>query len=93
MDGWTRNGSPLRNVDLWKLLSKVLDEYQQEGIEVALLYVPAHVGVHGNERADRLAKAAVRRARRNASLTAEQIEERNLDNMADDIVSRVLATM
>ena len=38
MDGWTRNDSPLRNVDLWKLLSKVLDEYQQEGIEVAWHY-------------------------------------------------------
>ena len=60
---------------------------------MTLLYVPVHVGVHGNARADRLSKAAVRRARRNASLTAEQIEERNLDNMADDIVSRVLATM
>ena len=86
MDGWTRNGSPLRNVDLWKLLSKVLDEYQQEGIEVALLYVPAHVGVHGNDRADRLTKAAVRRARRNTSLTTEQIDERNSDKMMEDIV-------
>ena len=93
MDGWTRSGSPLRNVDLWKLLSKVLDKYQQEGIEVALLYVPAHVGVYGNERADRLAKAAARRARRNASLTREQLDERIIEEMADAIVSSVLANM
>ena len=93
MDGWTRSGSPLRNVDLWKLLSKVLDKYQQEGIEVALLYVPAHVGVYGNERADRLAKAAARRARRNASLTREQLDERIIEDMADAIVSSVLANM
>ena len=93
MDGWTRSGSPLRNVDLWKLLSKVLDKYQQEGIEVALLYVPAHVGVYGNERADRLAKAAARRARRNASLTREQLDERNLEDMADAIVASVFVNM
>ena len=70
---------------------KVLNQYQQKGIEVALLYVPAHVGVHGNE--DRLTKDSVRRKWRNTSLTAKQIEERKLDNMSDDIVSHVITTM
>jgi ribonuclease HI len=67
VDGWTRNGSPLRNLDLWKLLSRVLDEHQESKIKVVLLHVPAHVGVYDNEKTDRLAKAVVRRARRNAS--------------------------
>ena len=93
VDGWTRNGQPLRNLDLWKLLSRVLDEYQESGIEVALLHVPTHVGVYGNEKADRLAKAAVRRARRNALLTPAERAERNLEGMADAIVASVLANI
>ena len=60
MDGWTRNGRPLRNLDLWNLLILILDEYQEDGIEVVILHVPSHVGSIDNERADLLAKATAR---------------------------------
>ena len=48
--------------------------------------MPAHVGVYGNERADRLAKAAARRAHLAASRTDEQREEQALEALAESIV-------
>ena len=92
MNVWTHSGNPLRNMDLWKLPILVLDEYQEDGIEVVILHVPAHVGVIGNERADRLAKAAARRAQRNALMSPQERMDRDLENMADAIVASVLAT-
>ena len=65
--------------------------YRHRGIQVKFKHVPAHVGIHGNERADRLAKAAVRRAHRNANLTPSQLQERMIGNMAENIVAGVLA--
>ena len=61
--------------------------YRHRGIQVKFKHVPAHVDIHGNECADRLAKAAVRRAHRNANLTPSQIRAKSIDNMAEDIDS------
>ena len=91
IDGWTRSGNQLRNQDLWMLMSRVLAQYKRRGIQVRFEHVPAHVGIKGNERADRLAKAAVRRAFRDAFLTSVQIRDRWLENAADDIVFGILA--
>ena len=90
-DGWTRAGKTLRNGDLWELLDKVLSEYQSRGVEVVITHVPGHVGIKGNERADRLAKAGSRRGHRDATLTPAEREARQLEGMADAIVAGLLA--
>ena len=92
-DGWTRAGKTLRNGDLWRVLDKVLSEYESKGIEVVITHVPGHVGVHGNERADRLAKAGSQRGHRDAVLTPAERDARRLDGMADAIVAGLLATI
>ena len=91
-DGWTRSGAPLKNADLWKLLYKTLREYAWNGYGACVKHVPAHVGIYGNEKADRLAKAAMKRAHHNRTQTPEQRLDRLLDDMADDIVNAMLST-
>ena len=44
------------------------------------------MGIYGNEKADRLAGTATRRAHRNVSLIPAEREDRNLDTLADLIV-------
>ena len=89
-DDWTRSGASLRNADLWKLLDRTLSGVCQ-GIDIVVKHVPAHVGIYGNERVDRLAKAAMKRAHRNRIMTPEQRQDRLLEDMADDIVNAILA--
>ena len=43
--------------DVYRILSTI-SELQEKGKEVTLVWVPAHVGIPGNEQADALAKAA-----------------------------------
>ena len=43
--------------DVYRILS-IISELQEKGKEVTLVWVPAHVGIPGNEQADALAKAA-----------------------------------
>ena len=52
--------------------------------------MPAHVGVYGNEKADRLAKAAARRAHLAAARTDEQREDQALEALADSIIAAIL---
>ena len=54
--------------------------------------MPAHVGMLCNERADRLAAAAARRAHRNSVLSASEREERHLESLADALVASLLDT-
>ena len=70
-------------------LDRVLSEYKSSGIDVKVKHVPAHVGIYGNEKADRLAGAAARRAHSNATLSPTEREDRNLDAMADIIVANL----
>ena len=60
------------------------------GLKAEFRYVPAHVGVYGNERADRLAKAAARRAHKAAARTDEQRQDQMLEAIADSIVAAIL---
>ena len=44
--------------DVYRILSTI-SEFQEKGKEVTPVWVPAHVGIPGNEQSDALAKAAL----------------------------------
>ena len=60
-------------------------------VQISFRHVPAHVGIYGNEQADRLAKAAAVRAHRAASRTVEERVDMHLEGLADAIVAACLA--
>ena len=92
LNDWTRNGKPVKNIDLWKMLDRAVKTLQSK-LKVTIVHVPAHVGVYGNERADALARAAARRAVAARTLTAEQQQDQQIENDADDIVNAILAQL
>lgn len=61
IDGWIKKGwkgstkKPVLNQDLWESLKKEEDRLKTSGVNVVWKYVPAHVGVTLNERADKIA--------------------------------------
>jgi ribonuclease HI len=61
IDGWIKKGwigstkKPVLNKDLWVALKKEEDRLKDHGVKVLWKYVPAHVGVVMNERADTIA--------------------------------------
>ena len=90
-DGWTRMGNRLENADLWRVMRRVLTALKQtNNFRVRFQHVSAHVGIYGNEKADRLAKAAAKRAHLAAARTDEQRQEQALDALADSIVAAIL---
>jgi len=53
--GWrTADRKPVKNIDLWQRLEELA-----AGHEIDWRWVPAHAGVPGNERVDRLANQAI----------------------------------
>jgi len=55
--GWrTASRKPVKNVDLWQRLEAAMHEH-----DVRWKWVKGHSGVDGNERADALARAAIRK--------------------------------
>ena len=90
-EGWTRLGNPLENADLWRVMRRALTAFKQAKLQVRFRYVPAHVGIYGNERADRLAKAAAKRAHLAAARTVEQRQDQALDALADSIVAAIIS--
>lgn len=61
IDGWIKKGwigstkKPVLNKDLWVALKKEEDRLKESGVKIVWTYVPAHVGVVMNERADTIA--------------------------------------
>ncbi len=61
IDGWIKRGwkgstkKPVLNQDLWEALKKEEDRLKAGKVHVTWKYVPAHVGVVMNERADTIA--------------------------------------
>ena len=53
-------------------------------------HVSTHVGIYGNEKADRLTKAAARRAHLAAARTDEQRQDQALEALADSIIAAIL---
>ena len=49
LNNWNGQGTEL----IFKILKKV-EEFDEKGIFVIVQWIPAHVGVHGNDRADKL---------------------------------------
>ena len=90
-EGWTRLGNPLENADLWRVMRRALTAFKQAKLQVRFRYVPAHVGIYGNERADRLAKAAAKRAHLAAARTVEQRQDQALDALTDSIVAAIIS--
>ena len=89
-EGWTRRGNRLENADLWKVTKRVLSALVKANFEVEFRHVSAHVGVYGNEHADRLTKAAAKRAHLAAARTDEQREEQALEALAESTVLSIV---
>jgi len=54
--GWRKSdGKSVANQDIWLPIEQLL-----ESVDVTISYVPGHVGVHGNEKADAIAGLAAR---------------------------------
>lgn len=61
IDGWIKKGwkgagkKKVLNQDLWEDLKKEEDRLKKRGVHITWKYVPAHVGIVMNERADTIA--------------------------------------
>ena len=93
IEGWTRKGKPLRNTDLWKVLDRALNAISNANVQVEFKHVLAHVGIYGNEQADKLAKTVMEKGHRLVPQTASQALDLALDKIADDIVDACLVSM
>lgn len=58
----TAQGRPVKNQDMLRYLSMLLEMRAQRVQTVQLQYVPGHMGVQGNEEADALAAQGTSRA-------------------------------
>lgn len=65
---WERKSSPIENVDLWQELHQLCQQH-----EIQWHWVKGHAGHNYNERADRLASAAIPRVESTADPQAVQI--------------------
>ena len=69
--GWKKNGGEIKNLDLIKDIFKL---YQTLKNKVHILHVNGHVGVEGNELADRMSMMAIEAQETNFTLYPEQLD-------------------
>ena len=83
---WTRDGRPLKNSDLWKVLDSAITDLKNAGFSAVFKHIPEHVGIYDNEKADRLIKTAMKRAHKEVPRTAAETQDRILEGFVNDIV-------
>jgi len=69
--GWKKNGGEIKNLDLIKEIFKI---YQTLKNKVDILHVNGHVGVEGNELADRMSMVAIEAQETDFALYRQQID-------------------
>ena len=55
-----KNSSPTDNRQLLTHIHSILHTLQEEGIHLSFIWIPSHIGIKGNEKADTIAKEAAR---------------------------------
>ncbi len=81
----------VKNVDLWALLDRVVTSFRTK-YKDTIKHIPVHVGILGNERADRLTKVAVKRTYEVVTWSEETRLDQNLESMTDVIVASILTS-
>ena len=68
-------------------MDRILVAAEDADFEIVFNHIPAHIGIIGNECADKLAKAAVRTAFQVLTRTTADRELLEMDGMADAMVA------
>jgi len=86
LGGWQKNGwltaekKAVKNAELIRYIAALLEARVRIGQKVFLEYVKGHVGIQGNEGADRLA---------NMGCTMSEVEERDWESLRQDYMAKV----
>ena len=57
--GWRKpDGKPYSNVESWRALVELVEEFEQKDVSINIFYVEGHSGDFGNDKADKLATVA-----------------------------------
>lgn len=86
LGGWQKNGwltaekKAVKNAELIRYIAALLEARVRIGQKVFLEYVRGHVGIQGNEGADRLA---------NMGCTMSEVEERDWESLRQDYMAKV----
>ncbi|KAE9409294.1 ribonuclease H-like protein [Gymnopus androsaceus JB14] len=86
LGGWQNNGwltaekKAVKNAELIRYIAALLEARVRIGQKVFLEYVRGHVGIQGNEGADRLA---------NMGCTMSEVEERDWESLRQDYMAKV----
>ncbi|PBL00391.1 ribonuclease H-like protein [Armillaria gallica] len=83
-DFQTAKGTPVENAPLIKYLARLLERSDRLGRKISLEYVQGHVGIEGNEAADRQA---------NIGATLPEVPERNWEDLEKVMTNKMNAEL